>query len=151
MSGQTHYYVIGAVELVLAFVVMFFAESIAKPGDEEMARKIGLVIGGLLGLKGFAMIAAQLLRTPQEIILYGDRIEEKRGEKIRKIPLDQIAAMKLQEFYEHRFAPQTYNVTLEVRGDSNLKFSTALGGDADKIVEYLAEIVPDVQVREFMA
>jgi hypothetical protein len=150
MSGQFHYYLIGGIVVAVGFAVMFGLRFAPGAADPESARSVGLWLGGGLALFGFVLIALQLMRVPQVITLYDDRLEEECGSTFRTIRLADISSLHLQEFYEHRFAPQTFLVTLNVNGQRKLKFSTALGGDADLIVSCLADIVPDVQVRDFM-
>ena len=151
MSGQLHYYFVGGLVIAVGLAVMIGLQVAPGAADPATAGKVGLWLGGGLVLFGGAMIALQLTRVPQIISLYDDRLEEESGSKLRTVPLDQIASLQLQEFYEHRFAPQTFIVTVHVNGDRSLKFSTALGDDADLIVRCLADIAPDVEVREFVA
>jgi hypothetical protein len=150
MSGQFHYYVIGGGVVVAGFAVMIGLNVAPGAADPATASKLGFGLGSGLVLFGGAILGSQLMRAPQTILLYDDRLEEESGDKRRTIRLDQIVGLHLQEFYEHRFAPQTLLVTVRVNGQRDLKFSTALGDDADLIVQCLADIAPDVEVREFM-
>ena len=150
MSGQLHYHFVGGLVVVVGFAVMIGLQVAPGAADPATASKVGLGLGGGLILFGGAIIALQLMRVPQIISLYDDRLEEESGSKLRTIRLGQIVGLHLQEFYEHRFAPQTFLVTVRVNGQHNLKFSTALGDDASLIVRCLADIAPDVEVREFM-
>jgi hypothetical protein len=150
MSGQAHYHLIGGLVIVVGIAVMIGLNVAPGAADPATAGKIGLALGGGLILFGGAMIALQLTRAPQVIWLYDDRLEEESGSKRRTIPLEQIFGLRLQEFYEHRLAPQTFLATVRINGQRDLKFSTALGDDADLIVRCLADIAADVEVREFM-
>jgi hypothetical protein len=151
MSGQLHYYVMGGLSITVGIAVMIWPQVAPGAADPATASKVGLWLGGGLMLFGGALIALKLCQSPQIVSLYDDRLEEDSGSKLRTIPLGQIARLQLQEFYEHRFAPQTFLVTVHMIGDRKLKFSTALGGDADLIVRCLADIATDVEVREFIA
>jgi hypothetical protein len=150
MSGQLHYYFVGGLVVVVGFAVMIGLQVAPGAADPATASKVGLWLGGGLVLFGGAIVASQLMRVPQIVSLYDDRLEEESGSKLRTIRLGQIIGLQLQEFYEHRFAPQTFLVTVRVNGQRDLKFSTALGDDADLIVNCLADIVPDVEIREFV-
>jgi hypothetical protein len=151
MSGQLHYYFVAGVVVAVGVAVMIGLRVAPGAADPATAAAVGLWLGGALILFGGVIVALQLTRGPQTIVLYDDRLEEELGSKRRTVPLDHVAALHLQEFYEHRFAPQTFLVTVHVSGGRNLKFSTALGGDADLIVRCLADIAPDVEIREFVA
>ena len=151
MSGRLHYYLVGGLVIAVGLAVMIGLQVAPGAADPATAGKVGVWLGGGLVLFGGVMIVLQVTRVPQIISLYDDRLEEESGSKLRSVPLDQIAGLQLQEFYEHRFAPQTFLVTVHVNGDRCLKFSTALGGDADLIVRCLADIASDVEVREFVA
>ena len=140
MSGQLHYYLVGGIVIVVGFAVMIGLQVAPGAADPATASKLGFGLGGGLVLFGGAIIALQLIRVPQIVSLYDDRLEEVSGSKLRTIRLDQVIGLHLQEFYEHRFAPQTFLVTVRVNGDRNLKFSTALGDDANLIVRCLADI-----------
>jgi hypothetical protein len=150
MSGQLHYHFIGGLVIVVGFAVMIGLQVAPGAADPATASKVGFALGGGLVLFGGVMVALQLMRVPQIVLLYDDRLEEESGSTLRTIRLDQIVGLQLQEFYEHRFAPQTFLVTIRVNGQRNIKFSTALGGDANLIVRCLADIAPDVEVREFL-
>jgi hypothetical protein len=150
MSGQLHYHLVGGLVVVVGFAVMIGLQVAPGAADPATASKVGLGLGSGLVLFGGAIVALQLMRVPQIVSLYDDRLEEESGSKRRSIRLDQIIGLHLQEFYEHRFAPQTFLVTVRMNGERDLKFSTALGDDADLIVRCLADIAPDVEVREFL-
>ncbi len=149
MSGQLHYYVIGGVVVAVGLAMMIVLQFVHGAADPAIASKIGLWGGGGLMLFGATLVALQLTRVPQIISLYDDHLEVESGSKLRRIALDQIAGLHVQEFYEHRFAPQTLLVTVHIKGDRKLKFSTALGGDAELIVSCLADIAPDVVFHDF--
>jgi hypothetical protein len=150
MSGQLHYHLVGGLVIVVGVALMIILHVAPGAADPATAGKVGLGLGGGLILFGGAMVALQLMRVPQIISLYDDRLEEESGSRLRSIRLDQIIGLRLQEFYEHRFAPQTFLVTVCVNCQRDLKFSTALGDDADLIVRCLADIAADVEVREFV-
>jgi hypothetical protein len=150
MSGQLHYHLVGGLVVVVGFAVMIGLQVAPGAADPATASKVGLGLGSGLVLFGGVIVALQLMRVPQIVSLYDDRLEEESGSKRRSIRLDQIIGLHLQEFYEHRFAPQTFLVTVRMNGERDLKFSTALGDDADLIVRCLADIAPDVEVREFL-
>lgn len=149
MSGQLHYYLIGGLVIAAGLGMMIVLQFVHGAGDPATTSKIGLWGGGGLALFGGFLIALKLAETPQTISLYDDRLDVESGSRVRSIALDRITSLHLQEFYEHRFAPQTLLVTVNINGDRKLKFSTALGGDADLIVRCLADIAPDVVFREF--
>lgn len=148
-SGNMLSYLFGGIEIVVGAFCFGFLEFFAKPGHEEAARVAGYWCGGLLLLKGFALVAMEMLRPPQKLTMYDDRLVEEKGDNERTIPVDEISKMHIQEFFEHRFADQIFNVTLTIRDGEKLKFSTDLGGDAELIVDFLSQVVPDVSYREF--
>ncbi len=149
LSGQLHYYVIGGLVIAVGLAIMIWLQIDPGAANPVTAGKVGLWLGGGLILFGGAMIGLQLTRVPQVISLYDNRLEIASGDKLRTVRLDHIADLHLQEFYEHRFAPRTFAVTLHVNGDRSVTFSTALGGDADLIVRCLADIATNVEVRQF--
>ena len=68
---------------------------------------------------------------------------------MRRIELATIEHLRLQEWYEHRFAARTFNVKARIHGQRQLAFSTALRGEAERIIEYLASKIPQTEFVEF--
>jgi hypothetical protein len=150
-AGQTHYIVCGLAMLVFAGVC-FVAPStflIPKPGDEKMIGMVSLFATALSGLFGIIMIGGPLVGRSQKILLYEGGLLEQVGSSARHIAIEQIQHLRLQEWYEHRFAPPTFNVRATVTGQKDLLFSSALRGDAETIIAYLAERVASVEQVPF--
>ena len=76
---------------------------------------------------------------------------ERAGNHIRRIELTAIAHLRLQEWYEHRFAARTFNVKAQLYGQPELTFNTSLRGEGDRIVHYLAAKVEQTEFVEFNA
>ena len=151
-SGQTHYIVIGFLMIVLGCVAMAIPEKIVppkKPADAGMIRTAGLCFGGVITLFGLGMMAGPLFGPAQRIRLYDDKLVEEKGNRTREIGFDGIASVEIQEWYEHRFAPQTFKVKVKVSGQPDLAFSSALVGNSERIIRFLAEHSSDTQVTEF--
>ncbi len=74
---------------------------------------------------------------------------ERLGEQARRIELSAIQHLEVREFYEHRFAPRTFNVKARVQGQKQLVFSTELRGEGERIIECLASCIEQTEFIEF--
>lgn len=153
LNGLTYNYVSAGVYFSLAIAC------IIAPHFMELAIDKGLAVMTSFIPAAFCLGAVLLhLWTPffgtkQTIELYEFGIVERLGEQERRIESATIEHLRVQEWFEHRFADRTYNVKARIQGQPNLEFSTALRGQGDEIVDYLASsILGDrVEFVEFVA
>jgi hypothetical protein len=154
-DGQTHYIVCGAGMIVLGILACFFPIPFPLPKGADISdatfQTICCVIGGVFGLMGLGMLWKPLFGQSQMILLYERGLIERVGSTNYAIPLDEIEQLRVQEFYEHRFAPRTFLVRAKVRGAKELSFSSALRGDSNRIIAYLAEQIPQTELVPFQA
>ena len=90
-----------------------------------------------------------LVASAQKICLYEGGLLEHLGSSVRHIRVEQIQHLRLQEWYEHRFAPRTIKLQARVNGQRDLSFSSALRGEAETIIAYLADRVSSVEQLPF--
>lgn len=63
--------------------------------------------------------------------------------------MQKVQQIRVNEWYEHRFAARTFNIQAQVHDQRQLAFNTALRGDGSRIIEYLASQVPQTEFVEF--
>jgi hypothetical protein len=116
--------------------------------DPALAAKLALLPAGIGVAAAILYLWSPLFGAPQAIELYERGIVERLGKRIRRIDLEAIEHLRLQEWYEHRFADRTFNVQAQVHGQPKLAFNTALRGEAERIIGYLADKIPhDVRAK----
>ena len=126
-AGLTNYLLWGAALLVVAALggIAPFTFLVPKPGDEAAVKGFCWLMGGLCALGGLGMMWKPLFGQNQTILLYERGLIERVGAIQFAVALDQIEQLRVQEWYDHRFAPRTYNVRAKVRGERELSFSSA--------------------------
>jgi hypothetical protein len=151
-DGQLHYVVMGVILLVFAGLCFIAPWTFMKPkpGDEQMIQIVSLLATAVCALFGVVLTFGPLMARAQTILLFEGGLLEHVGSKSRLIQVEEIQHLRLQEFYEHRFAPRTFNLQARVPGQRDLKFSSSLRGDGEKIVAYLADHVANVEMVPFM-
>lgn len=137
-SGHSFLYVlVPLIGGIIAIAVPF----VRPPKPEEA----GAVYGLLFSLGGLAiLIAALLFFLPaligsHQIILYEKGLIERIKDTDRRIPLAKIERVRLHEWFDDRFSPQTWNVVIVVQGEAELRFSSKLVGGCDQIIGHLAQ------------
>jgi hypothetical protein len=151
-DGETYNYVSAAVYLAIAVLCIiapgrFFELKI----DPALAAKLALVPAGLCLGAALLYLWSPLFGAPQTIELYENSLVERLGKKVRSIELAAIERLRVREWYEHRFAARTFTVEAQVHGQPQLRFNSALRGEAERIIEYLASCVPQTEFVEFDA
>jgi len=151
-DGQLHYVVMGVILLVFAGLCFIAPWTFMKPkpGDEQMIQIVSLLATAVCALFGVVLTFGPLMARAQTILLFEGGLLEHIGSKSRLIQVEEIQHLRLQEFYEHRFAPRTFNLQARVPGQRDLKFSSSLRGDGEKIIAYLADHVANVEMVPFM-
>jgi hypothetical protein len=152
-AGLTNYLIFGAAMLVFA-VLCFLAPStflVPKPADAAWVSGCCWVFGGISLLFGLGMMWHPLFGQNKTILLYERGLIERVGGTSFAISLDEIEVLRVQEWYDHRFAPRTFNVRAKIRGNRELSFSSALRGESDRIIAYLADHVARTEMVPFQA
>jgi hypothetical protein len=152
-AGLTNYLVFGTIALLVG-VGCFLAPDLIlrpKPADAAAVKGFLWLFGALTSLAGLGMMWKPLFGQNQEILLYERGLVERVGAISYGIALDEIEQLRVQEWYDNRFAPRTFNVRAKVRGERELKFSSALRGESDRIIAYLAEHVENTEMVPFQA
>lgn len=150
-DGLTNYVVFG-IGMLLFAILCFMAPStflVPKPGDESMIRTVSWITGGLSVLFGLGMLWKPLFGQNQVIFLYERGLVERVGAVSYRIAIDAIEQLRVQEWYDHRFAPRTFNVRAKVKDQRELSFSSALRGESERIIAYLAERVRQTEMVPF--
>jgi hypothetical protein len=152
-AGLNHYLVFGVIALVVGILCVLAPTTFLnpKPADEAAVRGFMWIFGGLATIAGLGMVSRPLFGQKREILLFERGIVERIGAISYGIALDEIEQLRVQEWYEHRFAPRTFNVRAKVRGDRELSFSSALRGESERIIAYLAEHVEQTEMVPFNA
>jgi hypothetical protein len=151
--GRAHYLYIG-VGCVIMAVLSFIAPYtflIPKPGDESAIQIASVVAGCFFACLAGVLVLLPMFEKPQVIFMYEKGIIERKGTSDRKIPLSSISAVKLFEWYEHRYAEQEYRVVVTIRQERELRFSSSLAGNSEIVIEHLTQNVANVDVVPFSA
>jgi hypothetical protein len=109
------------------------------------------LFGGLSAVCGLGMMWKPLFGQNQVILLYERGLIERVGSTSYAIALEEIEQLRVQEWYDHRFAPMTFNVLAKIRGQKELAFSSALRGESKRIIAYLSERVAHTEMVPFQA
>ena len=144
-------YVSAGVYLLLALLCILAPGFIELRIDPAQATRIALIPAGMGVAFAILHLWTPLFGAPQTIELYERGLVERLGTKVRRIDLATIEHLRVQEWYEHRFAARTFNVKARVLGQRPLAFNTALRGDAECITEYLASQIAETEFVEFNA
>ncbi len=151
-SGAMYNYISAGVYLLLALLCIIApGRFIELKIDPVLAAKLALIPAGIGVAAAILHLWTPLFGAPQTIELYEHGIVERLGKQIRRIELATIERLRLQEWYEHRFAARTFNVKAQVHGQRQLAFNTALRGESERIIEYLASKIPQTEFVEFNA
>lgn len=150
-NGETYNYVSAGIYLLLGLGCVLAPMFMDFRVDPGLAAKIALIPAGIGVAAALMFLWGPLFGAPQTIELYEHGIVERLGKQVRQIELAAIEHLRLQEWYEHRFADRTFNVKARVRGQRQLAFNTALRGEGDSIIQYLASQFPDAELVEFDA
>jgi hypothetical protein len=152
-DGQTNYLICGIVLLILGVLAVIgpYTFFIPKPGDEAGVKGFLWLFGGMSLVGGAFLLWSSTFGQNQTIFLYERALVERVGSTCYAIALDEIEQLRIQEWYDHRFAPRTFNVRAKVRGRRELKFNSALRGDSERIIAYLAERVTNTEMVPFQA
>ena len=150
-NGEMYNYISAGVYVLIALVCVVAPGLIDLKIDPTLAAQLSLIPAGIGVAAALLHVWTPLFGAPQTIELYEHGIVERLGKKIRHIEWAAIEKLRLQEWYEHRFAAQTFNVKAQIHGQGQLSFSTALRGDAQQIVEYLTSKIPQTEIVEFNA
>jgi hypothetical protein len=145
-NGLMYNYVSAGIYLTIGLggtIALPFMELAIEPG-------LGVLIPAGLGM-GAALLHlwTPLFAAPQTIELFEHGIVERLGQEVRRIELAAIEHLRVQEWYEHRFADRTLLVKAQIQGQRQLEFSTVLRGDGEQIVDYLSSAVPQTEFVEF--
>jgi hypothetical protein len=145
-NGLRYHYVSAGIYLAigLGFTISLpFMELAIQPG-------LGVVIPTALGVAAAMLhLWTPFFGKPQTIELHEFGIVERLGDQSRRIEIATIEHLQVREFYEHRFADRTFLVKARIPGQRQLEFTTALRGDGELIVDYLASEVPRTEFVEF--
>ena len=98
--------VVGGLVVVVGFAVMIGLQVAPGAADPATASKVGLGLGSGLVLFGGAIVALQLMRVPQIVSLYDDRLED--------IPYDEatdLVAISVETYTARR----AYQIASEFR------------------------------------
>jgi hypothetical protein len=149
-DGEMYHYVSAGFYLLLALLCIiapgrFFELKI----DPALAAKLALIPAGIGLGAAILYLWKPLFGPPQSIELYEYGIVERLGKQVRSVELAAIEHLRVNEWYEHRFAARTFNIKAQVHGQRQLAFNTALRGEGNRIIEYLASQVPQTEFVEF--
>ena len=151
-NGEMYNYVSAGVYLLLAlFCILAPGRFIELKIDPALAAKIALIPAGIGVVAALLYLWTPLFGRPQTIELYERGIVERLGKQIRRIELAAIEHLRLQEWYEHRFADRTFNVKAQVHGQRQLAFNTRCAGKRNGSSNTWHHKIPQTEFVEFNA
>ena len=140
---KPHHVILGVV-LCLFGVGLFFGPYLREAATPEDFRGIWWLftfLGTSCILAGLGILALIFFTPPQEIHLFAGGLVARSGVKEQVVPWSAILELKLYEQRE-RLMPRTIVVVIKVKGQRNIEFDSTLTGDADRIIQHLADHVP---------
>lgn len=137
---------------VIVIVLGFLAPTIVPPQDPADGPAVIALFVGLgiaISLAGTVMLIATRAGKTLEIHAYEKGIASRKKEQVRTASWQEITEVKIQEFYESRNSPPSYNITVTVQEKPKIKFCSDMNGDSQEVIDQITSNVENCRMIPF--
>ncbi|MEL6107636.1 MAG: hypothetical protein AAFU85_16480 [Planctomycetota bacterium] len=146
---DTPYFSIGTLVMAVLSFIAPFTFLTPKPGDETAIITFSMCFGVFFLLLFAVITLVALLEKPAVIFAYEKGVVIRSGDDDRQLGFTDIKEARVNQWFENRFAPEQFNISLVGNDGKTLRICVDSNDDSVTIIDIIKESVESFEYHPF--